>query len=141
MLPAWASWLRNSRPRAFTALTLVAIATVIVSCGDESSEIVFHGVTYGGVSGDLFEISSAALEPIGSVDSTNVSGLQPTVYKLQGVEPAVAVVAADATGSFDLYVAGDVLTGLSSPGATGEPLVRAIPNLCEYWKAPKPAEC
>ena len=41
-----------------------------------------------------------------------------------------------------LFIPNSVILGLPPPSADGsDPLAAAIPELCPYWKPPKPIEC
>ena len=131
-----------------TAGLSIVLSVLLVSCSprqtiwvDVASEIVFEGERYQGVAGERFVIDREAIVEAGTSDP-GASGTLPTVYTFPGISSSKALVGFTPKGEPVVFIAAVVMSSLPPPSREGsDPLSVAIPELCRYWRPPKPSEC
>jgi hypothetical protein len=125
---------------------VVLLSALVVSCSpfretwvDTAAEVVVDGIRYRASGADKFMISRDALIDAGTADST-LPGLGPDLYRFPDIDASQALVIFHADGEPFLLVPATLM--LPAPSAEGsEPIAAAIPELCRYWRPPKPSEC
>jgi hypothetical protein len=124
----------------------VVLGVLLAACSpyratwvDQAAEVVVDGQRYQVIGSDQFVIDRDQLEPNGTAESVP-SGLAPDVFRFPDISMTRALVVYAADGVPFLLVPASLR--LPAPSADGsDPLAAAIPELCGYWRPPKPSEC